>query len=286
MRKHSKFHFIKIIMLGATFTFVMACSDREERSESPKMTAYRLIDEGHTDEAIVLLEQELAKDDKNLEIRLALSSAYAHKSGFRVQALVPLMKSSESLASFKDTPALPAGGGFSTTISKELSAALTMINKIVAQIQVYNSIPSLDANGEIFLLYALKLLNVPGITSREANYRLILRVVLMKYYVEKFVFGASQVDDKSESGSCEISPSKISEAVTVIGGLVSDILLDLSLTQPKEKEVFETKSRQVALNVDEINSYTTLLSASDGNSKALFGQVAKILGLKGVMVCE
>ncbi len=266
--------FLKLAILApATLLLLGACgSKKAEKSETPVLKAYRLIDEQRTDEAIELMEKSLSQDPGNYEYKVVLSSAYAHKGGIKIQKLLPSLLLAEKLTKLnarearlrdqlKKTPDRTRTG---ETNRAAIQVAF-LLAKYSSYFDLYASIPTITPTQSTYVQQAIRLLNsLPStIQPHDALYRAILEVVLFKHILAENLVGEFSPPTTKDEASCRLNLSLVNDTVIKLGKLLIDIYNDVGISNPKQAENMKQLSEETADVVSSLSISISTLSFMD-----------------------
>lgn len=279
------YHTAKLIF-AALFLVVSlgACGSKNE----PVLNAYRLIDEHRTDEAIELLENALQENPDNAEYKAVLASAYAHKSGVRIQNLVPAINQTDKLKNISDKlPVVSNEKSASENVNTSARNVVVLLSRFAYVFDAYSSIPVIEKTQANYLRHAIFLLNDIGSTIKpeDALYRAVLELVLFKHILAENIIGEFKDSENKNQNSCRIDLGNVNDTIVQLGKLVIDIYNDIGITQPRQAEAMKKSAAQVADLVSNFTIFTTTVTAIDEAANILLKQTALQNGFGKIIKC-
>lgn len=279
-----------ILFAVLTIAMVTSCAPaKKDENESPVLKAYRLIDENRTDEAIVLLEEKLAAEPENTEYKTTLASAYAHKGGFKVQKLVPVVNQAEKLEKIGGRlPDLQKPNTLSGQADVTAMAVAMLLNRFARVFDLYESIPLATRQQAVHLRYAISLLDElgPHLKSEDALYRAVLEVILLKHLLAETLVGEMVEPIEISAETCQLDLNHINKALVDIGKLLIDILNDFALANPGQAEEMKKRASDVSRAVADCTAFLNSTSLADEASQVLLKQAAIQTGFGKMLRCS
>jgi hypothetical protein len=290
------FSFTRILLLAALVAAAGACARKEAKPQEDKLvTAYKLIDAQRDDEAILLLENEIAKTQVDSPYRrkltVVLASAYAHKAGFRVQNFVKVMQVSKdnkidfeaARTAFKSVDKAKQKTEAFDLFLGAIGVFFRNINAVTA---VYAAIPTIKPEHEQYLKFALDLLDSLGdknISQGDAMYRAVVRVIYIKNYL---AVHAGEVSDSDIAvDNCQIDMAKITDKLTTLKTLGVATYTDLSLANPSKAKGYRSSSEKFANSMSSLTQVNNLASMLDYASATVIKQTLVQNGLSDLLKC-
>lgn len=277
---------VSLFIILAAFFFVGCAPEKKQQNESTSVKAYRLIDEQRTDEAIQLLETSLREEPDNQDYKIILASAYAHKAGFGVQKLIPLMSRAKS---FKQDDAL-----FLKIIEElkkdEKPAQIMQLARLFNQMsefaKIYNAIPSTESVYEVaYLEQAIDILNKVGkdLKPEDALYRGVLEILLLKHILSEKLIGQINTEIKLEN--CQVDLSTANLSIIRLGKLLIDIYYDIGIANPSQAIKMKTLAESTAVIVSDLTLAITTVTAIDEAASVFLKQNAIENGFGKLVKC-
>lgn len=290
-------------------------SDNDKHQNNTIITSYRLIDEQRTDEAIELLESELVKAPDNYELTTVLASAYAHKSGVKIQNLISAINQTDKLKnkSYENKPSgKSAKVEIKNTFEKEnsqnqetnqeqeknqrkpedkMNAAALNIASLLTHFthffETYASIPVIDSASAVYLTHAISLLEgvKKEIKAEDALYKAVLEVVLFKYRLTDRLIDDTAEVEQIEAKTCQINLDTVHDTILELGNLLINIYQDLALANPKQASDLKKLSDQTQNFVTNVSTTTANIVALDDASSALIEKTAIQNGFGKLVKC-
>lgn len=284
----------KIILIIIYLSFVILSCAKKENNSSHKdvvVESYRLIDEKRTDEAIQLLENALKDDEQNVDLKMELASAYAHKAGFRIQKLVPAVKQIEKLNKIlkeekkKKEEKNPAA---EKKIDENASEIASILLKYTIFLETFASIPSPSQEESKILSHAISIINDLGnaIQPKHAIYRAVLSILLIKYYMTNGLVDDPELALIKNKEFCQIEVKNLSLYIRKLGELIVDVHYDLAIAHPNQSIGLRNNAESIAHSLAVVAQQTT--NSVDMNSMLLNVLNKELLGafLQKYVQCE
>lgn len=274
-----------VLLIIATVSSLSCGKKSSAYSDGVVVLSYRLIDSNRTDEAIELLEQNLALQPANIEYRIILASAYAHKGGFRIQRFVPVLSQRQNFSQIRNSfRRNNSDSGESESMANSIANILMGASGLF---RIYSVIPVIEPDRIFYIRHAIEILKaVPHIESEHALYKAILEVLLFKHlFSEKLAAEFTQPANRTES-SCRIDLMVVNDVTLEMGRLLIEIFSDLSISKPSSQESFQELSNDVAAAVSDISLATAGISAIDEVSQLFLKQLAIQNGLGKLIRCN
>ncbi len=260
------------------------CSKGRPKKTDVVSRAYQMIDAQKPEQAIALLERSLEEDPENRSYKVVLASAYAHKAGFKVQKLVPILKKAQDFQKLQGSTA-PVGSGPEKIKALALDAS-SLVNKAGGLSEVFAAIPAVEGPQVADLSHAISLLGElgPEIEPAQAIYKVILEIILFKHYLVANLLGGSPAQTNKELESCRIDAEQFIETFQILSQLLLEIYGDLTIAHPSQAATMERLSNETRTSVATALKTADGISSLDKNSlmflkftiiKAGFGKVVK-----------
>lgn len=265
--------------------FLVACQ------EKPRVTrvdvtsrAYRLIDAQKPTEAIQLLESALQKEPDNRTYRMALASAYAHRAGFKIQKLIPVLYKAQAYQNLQQSQLDPAG----PSIKPLAFNAAQLVDRTHALSQVFASIPAVSQENSEDLIQAIDTMKElgPELLPEEAIYKVVLQVILFKHYLELSLLGPSPAQNPAQLEKCRIDTQSFTESFQQVSELLLDIYQDLGMAHPSQIPTLQRLTEETQKSRVEILKTANSFNSMDKNSQ-LFLKISLVkLGFGLVLKCD
>lgn len=282
---------IAAILILALFT---GCQKKNnEHSDSALVTAYKLIDDKREDEAIYLLEQELARAKSDsayaITVQVAMASAYAHKAGFKVQKFASLLSVSKSKLDFSVKPAVRNNG--KTAKAEAVDVMIRSVGILISSFRVimdyYTAIPTVKPEDEVYLNYAIRIMDNLGdrLTPGQSLYRAILKVVFLKNYLAAHVFDdglAVNLDIQA----CDVDFKKIKESLEKTTQVSISIIDDIAKAQPSKAEGMSHLRKQLGNSLTDLTLVASSASLLDETSMMFTKNAIAEAGLRNLLKCH
>ncbi|MGE0632500.1 MAG: tetratricopeptide repeat protein [Pseudobdellovibrionaceae bacterium] len=270
----------KILLLSfCAFLALNGCGRLEKKSESPQLKSYKLIDAGRSDEAIVLMERELEANPENRSYRMTLASAYAHKAGFKIQKLLPLIKNGKPLPSWKSIQKANAKKSKTELATLKLSWHL---RNYLHFMETYRSIPDIHEDKIGYLRAAIETMQVlEKPYPEEALYRTVLNVLLLKYQIQNEILGKKKSQD-----TCKIDLSFIEDRIKSVGETLIDMMSDMEIVTPKKKKEYSELREDTVEVVFNAKVTLELMKFNGALSDADLASLASRSGYDNLFGCE
>ncbi len=162
-----------------------ACGNGERTHESPSLRATRLIDLGRAEEAIDLLENELAAHPEEREARLTLASAFAQTANVNFQRLRPVVERAVEYQAhakkiaddFRDV-----NGAGSTTVERKLDQVARLSTQVSQFAELTVLLPRLKEADAALVRHAIAILEEGGDARSPSDllYTVLLRTILLR----------------------------------------------------------------------------------------------------------
>lgn len=279
-----------LVLISLVVLATSACQKKRRAEDSALVTAYKLIDAQRTDEAIQLLEAETVRmrpgDRDYGRNRVALASAYAHKAGIKVQRFSKLLQVGKIKLKLKQKISDKARNG-SEAVDNFLVSLSGMLKALAGISTVYSSIPTLNADEERYLVYAVRILD--GIDANDLRqgdyvYRAVLRAIYLKHYISTRLFEETTGDLVSVR-TCRVDFNRFSTAVLAVSRVGIAIFDDLSFAQPKKAKEFQRSRQQLANVASDLTTISTFASLLDDASLMMAKNTFVQTGLRKLLKC-
>lgn len=276
-----RFYLARILILALTLTTLAACSKGRVKRTDVVSRAYQMIDAQQPDQAIKLLERALEDEPENKSYKTVLASAYAHRAGFKVQKLVPILKQAQDFQRLQGNK--EPGDGKVKAVAFDLGS---LVNKSSALAQVFDSIPNVAVERLPDLQHAISILADlgPEINPSDAIYKAILEIILFKHYLVENLLGENPAATNQALERCQIQVNLFVETFQVLASLLQEIYVDLRIAHPGQTATFDRLSEETKTAVETALTTAHGVSQLDKNSlfflkvtvlKAGFGKVLK-----------
>ncbi len=292
------FKYIFLCTVG--ITGLIACGPKSNPQETNTvLTAYRLIDEQRTDEAISLLESELSVNPKNDEYKTILASAYAHKAGIKIQKLAPMVNQSEKIKGLNRRISVSSSEESTNERVSKLAANMGgLFTSLAGFFEVYASIPLVNTEQVSYLNQSIAILESLEQPKQEnALYRGILRIVLLKYrladgFIGEFIPPAieakdlgSDSDTNSNKQSCRIDFVEVATNAANVAKILIDVCNDIALANPQHANQMRQASQQLTDVLSNIMTSTSTVTALDEVASLFLKETAIQNGLGKIIKC-
>lgn len=282
---------LRTLLLLSFMSFVLcaACGKRAQNKDNPVLTAYRLIDEQRTDEAVSLLENELSKDPENTEYKSVLASAYAHKSGIKIQRLVPAIIQSEKVNKLnRKISQLNKEANLGQKVKSIAVDMSALLYKFAGFFDTYENIPVVSAGEAMYLHHAVQLLNEIGdkIKPEDAVYRAVLQTILMKHLISENLLGEFEEQDFIVENKCQLNLGNMNDTLIKLGKLLIDIFNDIAIASPKQAKDMKIQAQKTGEAVTNLTMATTSLIVLDEVSTVFLRQTILNNGFGKIVKCD
>lgn len=275
---------IRLILLTLLICAGFACGKKEKEPESPQTQAYRLIDQGQTEQAISLLTDEIkARDDRHQpdgdhseeteSLRMTLASAYLKMSGLVMKDILKSATEGSRVNQMQpvNLAILPGVDG---EIGTKLAENSNLILEGYKRLQWASILPLVGAEQIEYLKYGLKIVeSVRNKKPEDWLYSAIMKIVVLNSnFVPKVVSGAEARLIKIDS-NCVVNIRDIKNNLIATSDQVIGILEDLLKALPARKDEYE------ALLNDVVSAKNTLLEIKEDSYSIASIQEALSLSL-------
>lgn len=267
---------------------LIGCGPKRDQNENTVLLAYRLIDENRTDEAIALLEKELSKDPKNTDYTLVLASAYAHKSGIKIQKLVPLFAHADTLKNLKQKwTSAKRGSAHSERINIFAANVARLFGQASAVMATYSAIPTIVPKNAVYLEHAIYLLNSLGdkLKQEDVVYRMVLEVILFKHIFAESLVGEFVRPKNMNEKSCSLDLAKINATTVTLGKLLIDIFNDIGFFQPKQAKTMKQLAADTREAISNLTAANTSVMVLDELSNLFLHEMVIQHGFGKIVKC-
>jgi hypothetical protein len=259
--------------------------DNKKKEDDVILSAYRLIDADRDDEAIVLLEGKLDKGE-NAQYQAVLASAYAHKAGIKVQKLIPAVKLAGKIPDVVKPKAekKKTKEGAETDLLAEQGSSILMMSSVF--LEVFKAIPSVTADGSVYLKHAIYLLDGLGNRQhkRDAVYRAVLNIVLLKRTItEEFV---AKIASGKKSGNCSVDVSHLNATLASVGSILVDIFTDVAYVDGKQKKAMLAAIDQTTAAVTSLSQASSDVSSTNSAYALLLKKSTIDAGFGKLLTCD
>ncbi len=278
---------MKLLSLLLFVAVSLSCSRTQKRPvEEPTVTAYKLIDDNRSAEAILILEEEkkLRPDDPKLLI--ALASAYAAYGGLDLPALIPTIESQfikknvKGLALNYKAAKKIAGSGETSAVT---DAWVAMIRLVSAAVESFSHLPKISKISYVY--QALDTINaIKDKTRGHYLYSATLRMVLFKNELVDHSLRSVVVGDKGQK--CVVNLPELPNMAILIEQSTQAILSDLGGAYPKQVKNYRAISDQIAKAAHNVLTASLALSFAGDAVAALNLNVPLTEYLGIVSECE
>ena len=253
--------------------FSLGCSKHdEEAKESTELRAFRLIDSGRTEEAIQLLLPEVNQDPENVDLRMALASAYAHRAEIKVQKLVPLISSAKSFATeveaLKAIQERPDAPPDQSNIFGEVSDAVELWGKYMSTLGsalgFFSSLPSAAGVSALDIREAIYHASyVKPMLPENAVYVAILQIIYLKHTIIDRLIRPSSNHNATAVKNCKLNFDAIGDGAEAVGNQILDLTLTLKDAFPDEGDRYGSLHEQFASVFSDLTYSLNSLSLAD-----------------------
>lgn len=273
MTNKNLFLFLKISL---ALILLQGCGrSHETQKQDVVLESYRLIDSQRTDEAIELLEDALKNDPENYDYQATLASAYAHKSGIKIQRLIPAVNQISKTKLDSDLiNQIESNSPLISKIDKNILVFIGSISKISRYLQIFDSLPTIEKNQKIYLEQAIGKLNDLGgrIKPEDAIYRAALEIILFKHIFNEELLGQPLAVSEKETDTCHVDLLKLNSTVSSLGKLLIDIFGDIGFANPNQAESMKKLAEQTSQSILNISNTITTVTAIDEASNLFLKQ--------------
>lgn len=276
------------MLLLLFIALVAGCSKPASVKEAPLTRAYRLIDAQDDGSAIEYLEQLLAGDPDNADIKVALASAYAHKAGFKVQRFANLIVDSKKISDISNS--FNSGGDTNKELTfkvddfaNNFANLLLEYNKMLI---VYSEVPSIKNEDEQFLDQAVLVMDsISQPRQEDAFYRAVLRAIQFKHFLAQDLIGS--IGDTHRTGDgCSLDLSVVNTSIVKISHILMGVYDDMALATPsKAKDLTDQKSR-LANETFSLTLFVTGMSVADEATNLFIKHMAIEEGFGKLLTCK
>jgi len=279
----------KIKILRAAFLSVLlvtGCGRPPKKAESPLTHAYRLIDANRDDEAIAYLSDLCNSKPGDHDCLVALASAYAHKSGMKVQKFVNVITMSKDLGALEFTFDSSAGKGENTDrADHSLRSAASLLAKLAQIMRVYTAVPTIKNDNIVYLDEAIRIMiNLEHPRQVDALYRAVLRVLRLKHTFAEDVLG---IGTEAKLGAdCTLDLSVMSDNLKALGFDLLDILDDLELANPSRAKTLDRDKKEIANDLDSATHALSSLTEIDEGTRMAFNELFIQQGFGKFLKCK
>lgn len=277
-----------LLIFSSILVISSGCGNKNSHKDNPTLTAYRLIDDQRTDEAIELLETELAKNPDHVEYKVILASAYAHKSGIKVQKLVPIITQADKLEKLgRKIDDQKKRNDLNGKVQDAAYKASSLLSKFAIILETYDSVPTVSEEQAVYLRYAIYLLNDIGdkISPEDVIYRIVLETILLKHMLNENLIGNAAHLQGTNDGDCRVDLGKANDIIISTGKLLIDISNDIGFTQPKLAQKMKLLGENIGKTISDLTLITTSATALDQASDLFLAQSAIKIGFGKIVIC-
>lgn len=275
-------------LLAVACIVINACAknDTQNKKEDVVLKSYRLIDEQRTDEAIELLESELASDPDNYEYKITLASAYAHKGGMKVQKFVPAVSKADKM---KDLKLSLEDVDDKASVSNQVNTTAINVARLLTQFaqffEVYAVIPVINSDQATYIKHAIYLLNETDdrLKPEDALYRAILGIIMFKHILAEGLIGEFVKPEGSET--CRFDLGNVNDTFVELGKTLIGVLNDIGYANDDQAKDLKTTSDEVADTVSNLTLATTSLMVIDEASSMFLQQAVIQHGFGKLIKC-
>lgn len=291
----SPFPFIMIFKIMASvflfsfFSFIIcSCKPRSHHDqESVKLKAYRLIDAGHPLDAILYLENALESDPNNREYKFILASAYADRSGIKIQNLVPLVNEVVQMTKTENEDS-------NLKNEKNKIERIDLIAKLFSNIlkkyslafHILATIPTVKTNEIIYLKHAIRLLEEllnEEKTQNIALYKAVLETIIFKYNLSSYM---NDDDFSFLTKKCQIDINKTFEFIDMFSESLTHIYQDLAIARPLQKDNYEKATEDMKEKTNIIKSFLISIETQDAITLENLKKIALQNQYGNLLLCE
>lgn len=265
---------------------LVSCNKGRPKNTDLVSRAYQMIDAQQPGQAILLLERGLQEDPENPEYKRVLSSAYAHRAGFKVQKLVPILKSAQEFQRLQ-------GQTLENSPEKEKVKALaldasSLVSKAGGLSEVFASIPAVQGPQVSDMIHAIEILSElgPELQPADAIFKVILEVILFKHYLVENLLGESPASSNKELENCQIQADLFIETFQTLSQLLIDIYSDLRIAHPSQTPQFERLTKETKESVKTALKTAQGISSLDKNSLLFLKFTLIKTGFGKVILCR
>ena len=269
-----------LVMLFLSVLMLTSCSGDKREQESGKMHAYRLIDAGRVDEAIVLLEQSHSDNPDNVEVTVTLASAYARKAGVRIQTLAPSVFAIQKLNQLK------AVDTNDTKEPTEIGRVFFTFSQFSDIWSIYAAIPKVTPSELDYLTHAIELMdeNADSLAASDHVYRAILKTVFLKSLLERDVLTDPDAA-LPNLDVCKLDFTRLQVTLEKISAVLSDVIDDVAIASPSEKVAMMDLKDRVTKNISATRASLTSLSSGDVSIQNTIREMTVARGFSKILQC-
>ncbi len=272
------------LILTIIMSITSSSCQRKDKSESEDVVlkSYRLIDENRADEAITLLEAELKITPDSYDFRSILASAYAHKAGFKIQKLAPLVTIAKKLSSLK----IKKEENLKNESHKSLDSSQSIL-KLNYAFEVFDTIPVILPEKIVYLDYAIHLLNSldTKIRTEDVVYRALLKVLRLKYKISAKI-SVNANSNFSSNPTCKADLSGLDEYVQSVAKEFLSLIDDVKAANPDQKEKLDILSQDVEESISSFKKVANPADQLDDVASALLKQTLLQSNLGAFIKCQ
>lgn len=269
---------------GPAFLFLSmaltsGCQQQTEPQITPVTESYRLIDLHRTDEAIDLLEKSYHDDPTNAEIRVALASAYAHKAGFRIQALWGVV----GAATRNEIAHL----NFENQPNHAASRAVGFLRSMMKIVRIIDAVPEVDAERISYAEHAIGLLDgMDQKVMRSSDHVLSALLRLLVFRSKAGWMYSSSAFAVQRGGKCHVSVDSLSDRTVELARILERVTFDLDGAFPKQRKSLQNVRLQLAGFVRNSTRELDSVAVADEAFRAVFKTEVLQAGLGQWVECN
>ena len=239
---------LPIFLLG----ILVGCGGSDRPQTSSHDQANEQIEQGNYGSAMVLMEDELAKNPADRKARMILASAYAARAGLSIRSYVDLI---QEIVDSNDHSNQRTANAFKhlrsrakTSSEKDLIQVLADFNKALWQVTdvliKFEKIPRIETKEQYKdVQKALEILNARSVREGgPAIYRGLLRVVIFRYHLDHYY-------KFPEVKNCHVEMTELYGKVSQFRKEISYVLEDFVLGSQEHDR--DQKIAQFAKQTDE-----------------------------------
>jgi hypothetical protein len=240
---------ISMIVRICLLVFCLGCTSKKQPEESIQTRAYRLIDQGQVEQAIILLSEEIESRDKSHQpkgdhseetdsLRVTLASAYFKLSGLEMKDILKSVVEGNRVNQLKP-PILSKNPDIDPKVGEGLDLIFRQIFEFYKSIQWFSVLPAVGDEKIEFLKHATKILNtVQSKKPEDLIFKAIIKVVILNSSLTSPRVGLAAPHMIKENGKCVAQIENMKTHLIGFSEDVLSILTDLIQAIPERKDEF------------------------------------------------
>lgn len=278
-------------VLLAFMLMLMGCQSKnsQQQDESVVLHSYRLIDENRTDEAIVLLTDEINKLSKNtseannsaemIELKITLASAYAKKAGLTVREMAKAIKQSQQIANINTMTTTSTSAEYAKN-EKILHDFSELLLTYFKSFQIISVIPKIEPAKIVYLSQAVKIISsISDLSPADLIYSAVLKVVLVRTLLESNEIKQIIPVITKENNECVAKVGEFRDYLVRASKILISGLEDLTKALPDKKDEYMRSAHDIvefSTHLSEINSAGLVINKLQPNA---LNQIHSLLGI-------